>query len=143
MRCCRFTFLILFLFASALWAATNEVPKLRLGDAVRPVKYAVDLTLLPENLTFSGAIDIDIEIQESSSVIWLNAKEITIKEVSLKSDNKIQTPVVEPAGEEFVGLRLTSNVPPGPAKLHIQYSGKISPKNSEGIFQGRDGENVF
>ncbi|MGA3203972.1 MAG: M1 family aminopeptidase, partial [Bryobacteraceae bacterium] len=40
----------------------------------------------------------------------------------------------------FVDLRAPSEIPAGAAKIHFDYSGKISPKSSEGIFQGRDGD---
>ena len=140
----RFTLLfILILFTNRGWAATAEPPKLRLGDSVRPVRYAADLTLLPESPTFSGTVDIDIEIQRPSQVIWLNANEITVKSAVLTSLGKSTAATVEPGGTDFVGFRFSSETPAGAATLHIQYTGNVSPKNSEGIFQGRDGQNLY
>src|SRR3989442_15384866 len=37
-------------------AASLEPPKLRLPDTARPVRYAVELTIIPEEDTFTGAI---------------------------------------------------------------------------------------
>ena len=119
------------------WAA--EPPKLRLGGEVRPVKYAADLRLLTDSPGFTGSIDIDIQLQKPESTIWLNAREIKIARATAGA----QTATVENGGAEFVGLRFPAELATGAARLHIEYSGKVSPKNSEGIFQGRDGTNLY
>src|SRR6202011_3147440 len=45
--------------------------------------------------------------------------------------------------EDFTGFEFPAQVAVGQARMHIEYSGKISPKNTEGIFQGRDGQDVY
>ncbi len=117
-------------------------PKLRLGDEIRPVKYAVDLTLAPGMAGFSGAIDIDVTLAKPASMIWLNAREIAITEARATAGGKTQAATVEPGGEQFVGLRVPAALPAGAARLHIQCKGKISDKSSAGIFSGRDGDNT-
>ena len=57
----------------ALPGASLEPPKLRLGDDVRPVRYRLDLTLVPEQDTFTGRIEIDLDIRKSTGIVWLNA----------------------------------------------------------------------
>jgi hypothetical protein len=49
--------------------ASVEPPKLRLGEDVRPVRYSVELTLIPDEDTFSGAIEIDLDIRKPAEVI--------------------------------------------------------------------------
>lgn len=121
------------LLVSALLAA--DPPALRLPEGVRPVRYATELTLLPDSPTFHATIDIDVTFAAPASLLYLNAKELTI---GVAEVNKTKL-AVEPANENFIALRAPSTIPAGPAKLHFEYSGKISPKSSEGIFQGRDG----
>jgi cytosol alanyl aminopeptidase len=116
-----------------------EAPKLRLDHDVRPVKYAVDLKLLTDRSDFTGSIDIDIDVRKPSPILWLNAKEIAIKLATING----QAAGVEPGTADFIGLRPATALTAGPAKLRLEYSGKISPKNTEGIFQGRDGNNLY
>jgi alanyl aminopeptidase len=115
-----------------------EAPKLRLGSEIRPVNYAADLTLVPGSQTFAGKIEISITLAKPASLIWLNATGLTIKEASVTVSGKTQTAAIEPGGEDFVGLSVPAEIPSGTAVLHIEYQGTISPKNTEGIFQGTD-----
>jgi len=129
--------LALALCALSTFAA--EAPKLRLPDDVRPVKYAADLTLIPGEKTFSGAIDIDIDLAKPASLIWLNSTDITIQQATIAS----QPAAIEPGNDDFVGLRSAKVLSPGPARIHILYQGKISEKSSAGIFQGLDGKQQY
>jgi cytosol alanyl aminopeptidase len=131
------------LLTSLACLAADAPPKLRLGDDIRPVKYAVDLTLVPGMTDYSGVIDIDVTLSKPASVIWLNALQIAITEARVTTGGKTQAATVEPGGEQFVGLRVPAAVPAGAARLHIQYKGKISDKSSAGIFSGRDGDNTY
>ncbi|HML17751.1 MAG TPA: M1 family metallopeptidase, partial [Bryobacteraceae bacterium] len=129
------------LIAAASWCA--EPPKLKLDHEVQPVKYAADLTLSPESLTFEGAIDIDVTLEKPASLIWINAKQITVHSASIETAGKRRPAAIVPGGDEFLGLQFAGDVPAGPSRLHIDYSGRVSPKNSEGIFQGRDGKSLY
>src|SRR5947207_1921899 len=62
MRLSRITVLTAFSCALLGAATTVEPPKLRLGDNFRPRHYAVELTLEPGKDTFSGVVDIDIDV---------------------------------------------------------------------------------
>ena len=129
----------LVLALCALSAFAAEAPKLRLPDDIRPVKYAADLTLVPGDKTFAGAIDIDISLAKPASLIWLNATELTIQQATIAS----QPATIEPGNGDFVGLRAGKILAPGPAHVHIVYQGKISEKSSAGIFQGLDGKQPY
>src|ERR1039458_7241116 len=61
-----FTVLLLAICAFA------EPPKLRLGDDVRPVRYRLDLTVIPQQDTFTGKIEIDMDVRKPTDVVWLN-----------------------------------------------------------------------
>jgi alanyl aminopeptidase len=123
-----------FLLLSTLLAA--DPPVLRLPEGVRPVKYAADLTLLPDSPTFRAKIEIDVTFAAPTPLFYLNAKELKIDSAEV---NKMKL-AVEQVNENFIALRAPSAIPAGAARLHFEYSGKISPKNSDGIFVGRDGD---
>jgi alanyl aminopeptidase len=129
-----------FVFAlCALSAVAAEAPKLRLPEDVRPVRYAADLTLIPGEKTFSGAIDIDVEVAKPTPLVWLNATELTIRQATIAS----QAVTIEPGNDDFVGLRPAKALAAGKARIHIAYQGKISEKSSAGIFQGLDGKQPY
>jgi alanyl aminopeptidase len=129
----RLSFFAIIFIATALAA---DPPTLRLPEGVRPVRYAVDLTLLPDSPTFKAKIDIDVTFPVATSLFYLNSKGI---EIAAADANKIKL-TVQQANEDFIALRAASKIPAGPAKLHFEYTGKVSPKSSEGIFVGREGD---
>jgi alanyl aminopeptidase len=124
----------LIVLVSTVFAA--DPPTLRLPEGVRPVRYAADLTLLPDSPTFHATIDIDVSFAAPATLFYLNAREIEIASAQI---NKMKL-TVEQVNENFIALRAPSEIPAGAAKLHFDYSGKISPKSSEGIFQEHDGD---
>ncbi len=120
-----------------------EAPVLKLGYDVRPVRYAADLTLLTDAPGFSGRVDIDVTLVKPASLIWLNATAIRIRSASITAGGRSQTASVEPGNDNFVGLRVSAEVPAGAAKIHIEYEGKISDKNSAGVFRGIEGTEKY
>ena len=138
----RMRHLIAFaVFCSVSLAA--EVPKLQLGNEIRPVKYAAELTLVPGSAAFDGSIEIGIALAKPASLVWLNATELSIDEATVTSSGNRQTAAIEPGNDDFIALRVPSAIPAGIATLHLRYRGKISPKNSAGIFQGKDGAETY
>lgn len=126
--------LALAFFACSFCLLAADAPKLRLGADIRPTRYAADLTAVPGTATFSGVIDIDIALAKPASLVWLNATDLSIEQVTVNS----QPAAVESAGGDFIALRLPAALPAGPAKIHIVYQGKISANSIAGIFPGED-----
>src|SRR6266478_3320643 len=100
MRFSRFTGWMALSCALLGAATTVEPPKLRLGDNFRPRHYAVELTLEPGKDTFSGVVDIDIDVLQPRDVIWLNAVEIQIHNATI--GGKAATTV--PGNQQVIGL---------------------------------------
>jgi alanyl aminopeptidase len=129
------------LFCAILPAATP--PRLQLGDEIRPLRYAAELTLVTGAAGFDGAIDIDLRLARPAPLIWLNAVEITIHRATISAAGKTQTGAVEPGDADFTGLRFPADVPAGQAKLHVEYHASISTKDTAGVFQGHDGNETY
>ena len=78
-------------FGAALFCAPGQgapnaalhPPQFRLPTLVAPLRYSVSLTLAPDQDTFTGQVDIDLNFKEASSVLWLNADKITVKDAAL------------------------------------------------------------
>jgi alanyl aminopeptidase len=126
--------LALACLAASLCLFAADAPKLRLGADIRPTRYVADLTAVPAAATFSGVIDIDVTLAQPTSLVWLNATDLTIQQATVNS----LPAAVETSSEDFIALRLAAELPAGPAKIRIVYQGKISATSSAGIFQGED-----
>src|SRR5580704_11677840 len=102
------------LSSALLSAAPGEAPKLRLGNSVLPRHYAVELTLEPGKDTFSGVVDIDIDVRQPQDTIWLNALEISIHDARI--GGKAAKTIA--GGAQVIGLSTGQAVPAGRTKLH-------------------------
>ena len=115
-------------------------PKFRLpADVVGPTRYRVDLTLVPDQDTFTGAIDIDLNFAKPAAVLWLNAERLQIKEAALIMDGDKAPVQVITEPHDYVGFAFGHHVGPGEATLHATFQGEISRKDQQGIFQMKDG----
>jgi alanyl aminopeptidase len=131
------------LAASAAGATADAPPTLKLDDSVRPVRYAAELTVVPGEATFTGAISIDITLAHPASRIWLNGIGLHVKQASLGENGREHRATVEPGNSDFFALRFDAQIPAGAARLHLDYSGEISRRASAGIFEGDDAGNRY
>ena len=81
-------------------------PFLRLPHTATPTRYVLDLTVRPSEDSFSGQIDITVQIAESKDVLWLHAsRELTVEKTTLKTTLGELTPRVELVGKDLIALR--------------------------------------
>jgi len=133
-----------FDLSSARAIESPAPPKLRLpADVVRPVRYRLELTAIPDQDTFTGAIDIDLKFAKPSSVLWLNAEKLAIKDTILSVGGGKFTAKVITEPKDFVGFDFGHPIGPGPATLHVAYQGEVSRKDDQGIFQIKDGDRWY
>jgi cytosol alanyl aminopeptidase len=130
---------------SRAWGDDSPAPpKLRLpADVVGPVRYRVELTAIPDQDTFTGAIDIDLQFSKPSSVLWLNAEKLAIKNATLTVGNEKLPARIITEPKDFVGFSFDHPISPGSAILHVAYQGDVSRKDQQGIFQMKDGDRWY
>ncbi len=134
----------------ALAGPDGKPPSLRLPGGVRPLRYAIDLSLSPGEEPFTGIVDLEIEIERPLDLLWLNADNLTVSEATLTlagapagdSESALH-PRIVPGGEDFVGLALASPVGPGRARLHLVFSGQARVKETRGIFRRKEGADWY
>jgi aminopeptidase N len=115
-------------------------PAFRLpADAAAPTRYSVEFTVAPDQDTFSGVVDIDLKFKKATSVLWLNAEKLQVKEASLEAGGQTVAARIIPTPKDFVGFQFSHAAGPGPARLHAVFQGMISRKDFQGIFQVKDG----
>ena len=120
-----------------------QPPTFRLPTFALPVDYELHLILAPDQDTFTGTVDINLSIQQPTSVLWLNADKITIRKATLSAAGEALTAKILPQPENLVGFSFAHAVGAGPAKLSIAYQGEISRKDMQGIFQVKDGDRWY
>ena len=73
---------VLFLLGVlAAFAASAQVPGLRLPRNVVPLGYEAKLTVDPAREGFGGTIDIAVRVLEPADLVWLNAKKLVVTAV--------------------------------------------------------------
>ncbi len=128
------------LLASSLEA---EAPKFRLGDATKPVRYRLDLTVIPDAPAFSGIVEIDLQLRAATSEIWLNASNLTIREARLTAGRDTLSGRVMSEGKDLAGFAFEHPVPAGAATLRIVFEGKLNEKSSAGLFKMKEGDEWY
>jgi alanyl aminopeptidase len=119
--------------------APEAPPKLRLPKTASPLSYMVDLTIVPEKQTFSGAVKIEIQLDGPARVVWVNATGLAISEASLEMDGRRAPARILPGGEDFVGFSFERPMGPGRARLSAAFTGNASGTSTTGIFHQKAG----
>ncbi len=119
-------------------------PKFRLpSHEVGPVRYRLDLTVVPDQDTFMGTVEIDLQFAKSTSVLWLNGERLTVKDATLTVGHEKLAAKVISEPQDYVGFAFDHPVGPGDATLRVVYQGEISRKDQQGIFQMKDGDRWY
>lgn len=125
--------LLIFIAVTFTVAGAQRLPKV-----ATPENYK--LTFAPDfdKDTFKGDETISTQVLKPTSEITLNALELDFHDVTITSDGATQRATVKPEKEkEMVVLLVEKPLSPGPATIHITYSGIL---NSEmrGLYLGKD-----
>lgn len=121
-------------------------PAGRLTGDVIPRRGAVDVSLDPRRPDFHGRVSFEVDVRRPVTVIWLNARGLAIDRAVLgrgSGDAVLPlAPVAPPASAhtlgDLVGLAAHRRLRPGPARLTIEYHGRLRDKT--GLFrQKQDG----
>jgi aminopeptidase N len=108
------------------------------GD-VRPVRYRLELTVVPDHASAAGKIHIDATVVRATSVVWLNARGLKLHDATLGG-----TPArVVPGNDDFVGLAADHDLPPGPLAIDIAYDAPIDHERSRGIYAEKEGTEPY
>jgi alanyl aminopeptidase len=119
----------------AAGARSSGPGTLRLPPTARPVRYTAELTVIPTEPTFTGAIAIDLELTAATELLWLNADRLTIDTAVLTlADGTEFAARVVPVDRDFVGFAFGRVVQPGAARLSLRYRGIQTRTDGEGIF---------
>ncbi len=99
-------------------------PESRLPPDVRPLRYALELTLSPERDRFQGEVAIDVELQHPTPRIWLHARDLTVSGAWVEAAGERTAATLNQVTDGGVA-RLTPEraIPAGRATLHLAFDG--------------------
>ncbi|MCY1042876.1 M1 family metallopeptidase [Corallococcus sp. bb12-1] len=121
-----------------------QPPTLRLPDTVRPLRYALDLKLLPTEATYPGSVAIDVEVLKPVRQVWLHGQDLEVSRARVTVGGRTfdAKPVSESEGR--LGLLLPEELPRGTATLTLDFTGKVDRERSQGVYgQAEGGESYL
>ncbi len=139
---------ILAVVCAALFCQTvsgeEAPPPGRLGRAVVPVHYDIDLSIDPSKDEFSGSVDIDVALAEPRAAIWLHGKDLKVTEayVTDAKSRRIAADYAEKLDSGLALLSLAETLPAGPATLHIAYSAAFN-TSGNALFKVERGDRAY
>lgn len=147
-RLVRRSLAILLLIASFTMhsPAQNDGPKppFRLpSDVAIPVHYSLSITVIPDQETFTGTTDIDLNFKKPSSALLMHAANLEVTEATLTVGKSGLPLKVVSTSDGYVRFEFPEELKPGPGVLHVTYRGTIHRKDLRGVFQIKDGDQWY
>ncbi len=106
-------------------------PRFELPDTARPLRYSLELTIIPNQPMIRGTARIEVEWKEPLDTLWLNGKGITVESATL-GGAPLKTVAV---GGEFLGFTPNETIAPGKGLLEIRYRAALGEKDPVGAFR--------
>ena len=118
----------LLVFAAGLLASCPAFAQ-RLPGGATPDHYGLIININFPTNSYEGDETIDLKLSKASDTITLNALEIDFHEVTVSAGGKTQTAKVSTdTKNETATFTVPSQLPAGPAKIHITYTGHLNDK---------------
>jgi alanyl aminopeptidase len=136
------SFFALFVAPQFLLARQDPLQEFRLPPTARPVSYKLDLTIRPEEATFRGIAVIAVELKERVQVVWLNAKDLSIREIRVQSGATSGNCSWRTSGE-FLAIELREPMGPGTVQLEIHYIAAMDDKTSVGAYRKKSANDWY
>jgi len=116
-----------------------EVPKGKLSDVVRPLAYRLDLTVDPNQESFSGKVSIDVVLAAPSRAVVLHGRNLVMRRATASAGGRTLTGEwrqADPTG--VVVLTFPEALPAGPVTLDFAYEARFN-QGPSGMFRVKVG----
>jgi alanyl aminopeptidase len=125
-------------------AASEAVPTGQLPATIMPTHYRLDLTIRPKRDEFSGTVEIDIELKEPRSALYLHGKDLNVTRAEVRGpDGK-----TNPASYTQVSYTGVARVdfgrplPAGRATLLFAFNAPYN-EGLDGLYKALDSGNAY
>ncbi|WP_176068985.1 M1 family metallopeptidase [Anaeromyxobacter diazotrophicus] len=121
----------------------DRPPELALPSDVRPLRYALELTVLPDREGFEGAVAIDVELARPLSRLWLHARDLTVREATVEVGGLARPATLQDAGAGGVArLAVATPLPAGRATVHLRFEGVFA-EGGPGLARAAEGGRAY
>ncbi|MFV1969738.1 MAG: M1 family peptidase, partial [Acidimicrobiia bacterium] len=99
----------------------------RLTRTVVPSHYDIEIEPDLDDVSFTGSVGIDVDIAEATSTVVLNAVELDLHDATITVQGTTHDAVVSlDEGHERATLTVESELPAGPARIVISFTGTLN-----------------
>lgn len=115
----------------------------RLAADVLPLHQSIDLVLDPSQESYSGVVDIDVDIATPRTTLWLSAKDLTVSRALVKqgANGQEATFAIVDNDDGVASLSFVKAVS-GKATLHLEFTAKFR-DDLEGIYRVKAGDDWY
>ena len=125
-------------------AAQAQVQAGELPDVARPLRYRINLTVDPAKPRFSGRTEIDIDLRDETSLLYIHGQELNVVKAEANTGRMAGIPVtyrqVHPSG--VAELRFARPLRPGRHTLSFSYDAAFR-TGAEGLYRAKVGEDWY
>ncbi len=112
-------------------------PTFRLPGDVVPARYALDLTIVPDQERASGSVTITAKVVRPTHVVWLNARGLKVTRATIDG----AAARIIPGGEQFIGI--AADLAKGEHAVVVEFSSLIDREKSRGIYAEKEGDATY
>ncbi|WP_305080530.1 M1 family metallopeptidase [Microbulbifer guangxiensis] len=125
-------------------AIPEEPPAGRLPEGITPAAYRLDLLIDPRQDTFSGTVEIDIELSSDAGHIWLHGKNLEVASATaIVDDGKtVEARYEEVLDSGVAKISFAEPLPRGKFTLRMTYSAPFD-RNLAGLFKVEEQGNAY
>jgi len=107
-----------------------------LPRGVRPHAYRLDLLVDPRREGLSGSVEIDIQLDEATTGIWLHGEglDVTAARAELSDGKRVAARYAESSVPGVARVDFSEQVPPGSFTLRLDYGAEFN-RNLAGLFK--------
>jgi len=128
---------------TAAVAGPGAVPLGRLGDEAVPIAYRLDLVIDPNESSFRGATEIDIDVARPLTGIWLHGRDLAVDRVYAEIGGTQLDGSYEQVDVTGVAqVRFDRTLPAGRTTLHFDYSAPFA-SVPDGLYHTDEGGDEY
>jgi alanyl aminopeptidase len=124
--------------------AAEAPPLLLLPEGVRPLRYALDLEVVPSAPAFAGTAEIEIELSAPHTSVWMHGRDLRVSRATVEAQGTGPLPAsYAQVNEDGVAkLAFPRPIGPGRATLRFTFEGSWG-KNLVGLYLARGGGETY
>ena len=115
--------------------AEEAPPKLRLPEGTTPLAEAIELRVDPRTGSYSGTVDIEIELAATKSLLWAHGKDLRVSSATVTPAGAAPITAVwkERDASGVASLTLASPAPAGKAHVRLSFDAAFE-KGQKGLY---------